>query len=291
MTGRRIAVIGGGVSGITAGYVLSRTDRVTLFEADDRLGGHADTHPTGVDTGFIVYNERTYQLLTRLFAELGVATQPSRMSMSVRCAGCGLQYAGKRGLPGLAAGLPGGRGRYVRMLAEVPRFHRAARRLLDQGDHDGQVLADFLRTGGFSRYFTAHFALLLVAAVWSCPTGTALRYPARYLFAFLANHGMLSVSGSPPWRTVTGGSRRYVERAAKRLDEIRLSTPVRAVRLLAPPPTPNATCSAPSPTPRTPPCCTPTSPCCPAARPSARRGTTSSAGASRTARRRGSATT
>jgi predicted NAD/FAD-binding protein len=155
MTGRRIAVIGGGVSGITAGYVLSRTDRVTLFEADDRLGGHADTHPTGVDTGFIVYNERTYPLLTRLFAELGVATQPSRMSMSVRCAGCGLQYAGKRGLPGLAAGLPRGRGPYLRMLAEVPRFHRAARRLLDHGDHDGQVLADFLRTGGFSRYFTA----------------------------------------------------------------------------------------------------------------------------------------
>jgi phytoene dehydrogenase-like protein len=126
MTGRRIAVVGGGVSGITAGYVLSRTDHVTLFEADDRLGGHADTHPTGVDTGFIVYNERTYPLLTRLFAELGVATQPSQMSMSVRCAGCGLQYAGQRGLPGLAAGLPRGRGRYVRMLAEVPRFHRAA---------------------------------------------------------------------------------------------------------------------------------------------------------------------
>jgi uncharacterized protein len=230
MTGRRIAVVGGGVSGLTAGYVLSRTDHVTLFEADDRLGGHADTHPTGVDTGFIVYNERTYPLLTRLFAELGVTTQPSRMSMSVRCAGCGLQYAGQRGLPGLAAGLPRGRGRYVRMLAEVPRFHRAARRLLDHGDHDGQVLADFLRTGGFSRYFTAHFALPLVAAVWSCPTGTALRYPARYLFAFLANHGMLSVSGSPPWRTVTGGSRRYVEQAARRLDEIRLSTPGRRGR-------------------------------------------------------------
>ena len=111
MTGRRIAVVGGGVSGITAGYVLAQADHVTLFEADDRLGGHADTHPTGVDTGFIVYNERTYPLLTRLFAELGVATQPSQMSMSVRCAGCGLQYAGQRGLAGLAAGLPRGRGR------------------------------------------------------------------------------------------------------------------------------------------------------------------------------------
>ena len=180
---------------------------MTLFEADDRLGGHADTHPTGVDTGFIVYNERTYPLLTRLFAELGVATQPSQMSMSVRCAGCGLQYAGQRGLAGLAAGLPRGRGRYLRMLAEVPRFHRAARRVLDHGDPPDQTLADFLRTGRVSRYFTAHFALPLVAAVWSCPSGTALRYPARYLFAFLANHGMLSVSGSPPWRTVTGGSR------------------------------------------------------------------------------------
>ena len=116
------------------------------------------------------------------------------------------------------------------MLAEVPRFHRAAQRVLDHGDPVGQVLADFLRTGGFSRYFTAHFVLPLVAAVWSCPSGTALRYPARYLFAFLANHGMLSVSGSPPWRTVTGGSRRYVELAAKRLADIRLSTPVRAVR-------------------------------------------------------------
>jgi predicted NAD/FAD-binding protein len=230
MTGRRIAVVGGGVSGITAGYVLAQADHVTLFEADDRLGGHADTHPIGVDTGFIVYNEQTYPLLTRLFAELGVATQPSQMSMSVRCAGCGLQYAGQRGLAGLAAGLPRGRGRYLHMLAEVPRFHRAARRVLDQGDPVGQVLGDFLRTGGFSRYFTAHFVLPLVAAVWSCPSGTALRYPARYLFAFLANHGMLSVSGTPPWRTVTGGSRRYVELAAKRLPDIRLSTPVRAVR-------------------------------------------------------------
>jgi uncharacterized protein len=137
--GRQIAVIGGGVSGITAAYILSRTERVTLFEADDRLGGHADTHlvtpPTGpevgVDTGFIVYNEQTYPLLTRLFAELGVATAPAPMSMSVSCAGCGLRYAGNRGLAGLAAGLPRGRGSYLRMLAEIPRFHRAARRLLD----------------------------------------------------------------------------------------------------------------------------------------------------------------
>ena len=187
MTGRRIAVIGGGISGLAAGYVLSRTDQVTLFEADGRIGGHADTHfvlpsagpPIPVDTGFIVYNERTYPLLTRMFAELGVATRPSEMSMSVSCAGCGLQYAGKRGLGGLAAGLSRGRGRYARMLAEVPRFHRAARRLLASGPTlDDRTLRGFLTDGGYSDYFTTHFALPLVAAVWSCPPGTALSYPA-----------------------------------------------------------------------------------------------------------------
>ena len=260
MTRRRIAVIGSGVSGITASYVLSRTDHVTLFEADGRLGGHADTHvvgthvagtriagtgagpeksPIGVDTGFIVFNERTYPLLTRMFAELGVATQAAEMSMSVRCAGCGLEYAGKRGLGGLAAGLRRGRGRYLRMLTEIPRFHRAARTLLAgatladgtlAGPGADLTLGQFLEDGRYSAYFTTHFALPLVAAVWSCPSGTALHYPARYLFAFLANHGMLSVSGSPAWRTVTGGSRSYVELAAERVHDIRLSTPVRAVR-------------------------------------------------------------
>jgi uncharacterized protein len=259
MAGRRIAVIGGGISGLTAGYILSRTDQVTVFEAADRLGGHADTHlvdePGGgqvaVDTGFIVYNERTYPLLTRLFGELGVETQASEMSMSVSCDGCGVRYAGKRGPAGLGAGVAVGGRPYLSMLAEVPRFHRAARRLLastpgggvaaaevaDGGvasgggvASDGPSLGDFLREGGFSDYFAEHFAVPVVASVWSCPQGTALQYPAAYLFAFLANHGLLSVSGSPPWRTVAGGSRRYVERIAAGLAEVRLSSPVSSVR-------------------------------------------------------------
>jgi predicted NAD/FAD-binding protein len=243
VTGRRIAVIGGGISGLTAGHILSWTDDVTLFEAADRLGGHADTHladaPGGgqvpVDTGFIVYNERTYPLLTRLFGELGVETQASEMSMSVSCTGCGLRYAGRRGPAGLGVGLPGGGRRYLQMLAEVPKFHRGARRLLASAPTraaapGGPTLGDFLREGGFSRYFITHFAVPLVAAVWSCPQGTALGYPAAYLFAFLANHGMLSVTGSPQWRTVTGGSRRYVERIASGLAQVRLSSPVRSVR-------------------------------------------------------------
>src|ERR1700733_3876387 len=129
---RRVAVIGGGVAGLTASYLLARTDDVTLFEADDRLGGHAHTHriaaadeaELAVDTGFIVCNERTYPLLFRLFRELGVSTQETEMSMSVSCAGCGLAYAGQRGLAGLAAGVRSGRSRYLRMLTEVVRFHR-----------------------------------------------------------------------------------------------------------------------------------------------------------------------
>ena len=252
MTGRKIAVIGGGISGLTAGYILSRTDEVTLFEADDRLGGHADTHlvdePGGrqaaVDTGFIVYNERTYPLLTRLLRELGVETRTSEMSMSVSCSGCGVHYAGKRGPAGLSAGVAAGGRPYLQMLAEVPRFHRAARRLLastaagrtglleaadGEGGGDGVSLGDFLREGGFSGYFTEHFAVPVVASVWSCPQGTALQYPAAYLFAFLANHGLLAVSGSPPWRTVVGGSRRYVDLIAAGLAQVRLSCPVRSV--------------------------------------------------------------
>jgi predicted NAD/FAD-binding protein len=241
VTGRRIAVIGAGISGLTAAYILARTDEVSVFEADERLGGHADTHlvdrpgaaPLPVDTGFIVYNERTYPLLTRLFDELGVTTQASEMSMSVSCAGCGVSYAGKRGLAGLAAGVPRGGARHLRMLAEVPRFHRAGRKLLSGGAGSAagqQPLGDFLRDGGFSPYFTAHFAAPLVGAVWSCPSGTALRYPAGYLFAFLGNHGMLSVSGSPQWRTVTGGSRQYVERIAAKVAKVRVASPVRSVR-------------------------------------------------------------
>ena len=238
-TGRAFGVVGAGVSGLTAAYLLTRAGHhVTVSEAGDRLGGHAPTHqvtePDGrtlaVDSGFIVYNERTYPRLTKLFAELGVPGQESEMSMSVRCGGCGLQYAGHRGLRGLLPGLPAGRGRYARMLTEVPAFHRQARALLAAGGHDDDLtLGQFLAAGGFSGYFTHHFALPLVAAVWSCPPGTALRYPARYLFEFLRNHGMLSVSGSPPWRTVTGGSQSYVRQIARRIPAVHTSAPARAV--------------------------------------------------------------
>ncbi|NEB18671.1 NAD(P)/FAD-dependent oxidoreductase [Streptomyces coelicoflavus] len=237
--GRRTAVVGSGVAGLTAAYVLGREHRVTLYEADDRLGGHAHTHdltaPDGrvhrVDSGFIVHNRRTYPNLLRLFGELGVATQQSEMSMSVRCEGCGLEYAGARGPAGLLARPRNAlHGPYLRMLAQVPRFHRAARRLLDGGAHDPEpTLGEFLDREGFSPYFRAHFMTPVVSAVWSCDAATALRYPAPYLFRFLHHHGMLAVGGSPVWRTVTGGSRSYVDRIAERLPDVRTATPVRSV--------------------------------------------------------------
>jgi len=246
---RRVAVIGSGVAGLTAAYVLNRQDSVTLFEADARLGGHAHTHSVpqqggpalGIDTGFIVHNERTYPTLLRLFDELGVETQDSEMSMSVRCDGCGLEYAGAReGGRGIIA-RPSSllRGRYLRMLVEVMRFYRRARALIGTSPASSVhshaavtelTLGGFLEQERFSPYFISHFMTPVVSAVWSCDPTTALSYPARYLFTFLAHHGMLGVKGSPQWRTVTGGSQRYVENLAATLPDIRLGTPVSAVR-------------------------------------------------------------
>jgi uncharacterized protein len=234
-------VIGSGVAGLTAAYALSGRYRVTLYEAEARLGGHAHTHlvdrgdgtAVGVDSAFLVHNDRTYPTLCRLFAELGVATQESEMSMSVRAEDTGLEYAGALGLRGLFASWHSARPRYLLMLAEIVRFHRAARRLLSDGDADCvETLQAFLHRHRFSAFFVEHFITPLVAAVWSCGSNDALRYPARYLFVFLDHHGMLSVSGSPTWRTVTGGSAQYVYAIASRLDKVCVGTPVHSLRRL-----------------------------------------------------------
>lgn len=233
------AVVGSGVAGLTAAYLLQRRYDVTLFESDARLGGHAHTHElptsdggvTHVDSGFIVHNERTYPHLLRLFAELGVATQESDMSMSVRCEGCGLEYAGARKLGGLfPQASNAARPAYLRMLGEVVRFHRHARRVLADERAGDVTLGAFLAIGGYSRYFVEHFMLPVVSAVWSAGESVSMTYPARYLFTFLHHHGLLSVGGSPQWRTVTGGSGAYVQRAVKGLSAVHASTPVRSVR-------------------------------------------------------------
>ncbi len=240
MSAPRRAVIGSGIAGLAAAYVLSTRGPVTLYEADARLGGHADTHEVqvdgrtvGVDTGFIVHNDRTYPTLLRLFAELDIATQESDMSMSVRDDQTGLEYAGARAARGLFPRLRNLTDlSYLRMLTEVKKFHGQARTVLDREATDAdrdETLGAFAERCGFSGYFTRHFLEPVVAAVWSCDPAVSLQYPARYLFEFLDHHGMLTVFGSPTWRTVTGGSARYVEALAAGIADIRLSTPVQSV--------------------------------------------------------------
>jgi predicted NAD/FAD-binding protein len=217
--------------------VLQRRYDVTLYESDSRLGGHSDTHDVltldagtvPIDTGFIVHNRGTYPLLSRLFGELDVQTQPTEMSMSIHCEGCGLEYAGAKGPSGVFA-QPRSmvNPAFLRLLAQSQRFRSQARHLAAQGPDD-LTLGEFLARGSYSRYFTSHFVVPIVSCVWSVAPGLALEYPARYLFTFLENHGMLSLNGSPTWRTVVGGSRTYVERVVKDLSAIATSTPVRAV--------------------------------------------------------------
>ena len=237
MTRSTVAVVGAGVSGLTAAHILAKSRAVTLFEGDDRLGGHAHTHDVStrdgrtlaVDSGFIVHNERTYPHLLRLFAELGVETRPTEMSMSITCSTCGLSYAGGRGLGGiLAQPRRVADPRFLRLLRDVPRFHREARRLLAT---EGPEITwgEFLADGGYSDHFVNHFALPLVSCVWSSDDHDALSYPARHLFRFLDHHGMLTVKGSPTWRTVVGGSRTYVERLAAQLPDVRRQSTVTAV--------------------------------------------------------------
>jgi predicted NAD/FAD-binding protein len=233
----RVAVIGSGVAGLTAAYVLRNKHEVTLFEKDSRIGGHAHTHTIDengkdvfVDSGFIVHNRRTYPTLLRIFEELNVETQPTEMSMSITCEGCGLSYAGGRGFTGIFAqpwrllDL-----RYLRMLIDVPRFHRLAHALLASNTGEDITWGQFLKDGKFSEYFIRHFAVPLVSCVWSSGDQDASQYPAKYLFAFLNNHGMLSVGGSPLWRTVTNGSIQYVTKIAALIPDVRLNAGVSAV--------------------------------------------------------------
>ena len=244
VTGRRIAVIGGGISGLTAGYILARTDEVTVFEAATGSAGTPTrtwstspaAPPVAVDTGFIVYNERTYPLLTRLFARArgrDAGLRDEHVGQLLPAAECSTRASA--GWPASAPACRAAVGPYLRMLAEVPRFHRAARRAARRRGGATSAAASFRSAISCATTVSPRTSRRTSRYRWSGPCGrarraTALRYPAGYLFAFLANHGMLSVSGSPPWRTVTGGSRRYVERIAAGLAQGAAVVPGRSVR-------------------------------------------------------------
>ncbi|MEM9611429.1 MAG: FAD-dependent oxidoreductase [Actinomycetota bacterium] len=240
----RIAVVGSGVAGLTCAHVLGRHHDVTLFEADDRLGGHANTvevvdpqaGPLGVDTGFIVHNDRNYPNFQRLLGELGVAAQDTEMSFAVTDRSSGFSYRATN-LNTLFAK----RSNLVnptmwRMLVDIVRFYRNARRHLaevDRGtvDADTLTLGRFLENGRYGAPFVDLHLIPMGAAVWSADPSTFDDFPATTLFRFLRNHGLLGIGDRPRWRTIVGGSRRYVQAIADGFGgTIRTRTPVLGVR-------------------------------------------------------------
>jgi predicted NAD/FAD-binding protein len=233
----RIAIIGGGISGLTVAYRLADQHDLTLFEAADHLGGHTNTiavpsvrGPLAIDTGFIVYNERTYPRFIELLDELGVESQPTRMSFSVRCDRTGLEYAGS-GLDGLFAQRRNlFRPSFHRLVRDFLRFNREAPALLESDD-ESLTVGDWFRGRGYSPEFIEQYFLPMGSAVWSCPRSTFDRFPMRFIVAFYQHHGLLAITGQPRWRVISGGSQRYVEAMRRRFESaIRLSTPVLSVR-------------------------------------------------------------
>jgi len=235
----RIAVIGAGIAGNVVAARLHASNEVTVFEAAPRVGGHTHTHEleiagrqVSVDTGFIVYNERTYPRFTALLARLGVATQESSMSFSVRDEASGLEYNGTSLNALFAQRRNLVRPAFLGMVRDILRFNRDAPRLLG-GQGPDPTLGDLLAAGRYGRAFREHYIVPMGAAIWSTDPARMLDFPPRLFIRFLHNHGMLTVNDRPVWRTITGGSARYVERLiAPFADRIRLATPVESVRRL-----------------------------------------------------------
>lgn len=232
----RIAVVGSGISGLSAAWLLSRHHEVVLYEQNDRLGGHTDTHQVEVDgrslqvdTGFIVHNAAHYPLLTRLFDELGVASRPTTMSFSVQDAATGLEYNAtsldtlfcqRRNLASP---------RFWGMLRDLHRFYSAAPALLDTVG-PGPSLGDYLEMNGYGAAFRDQHLVPMASALWSSPAAGILGFPAKYLVQFMANHQMLQLTGRPAWRVVQGGSRAYVDAmSACWAVRVHVDTPVRGI--------------------------------------------------------------
>ena len=233
----RIAIVGTGVSGLVCAHLLSRRHDVTVFEADRRPGGHAhtvridlpdETHE--VDTGFLVYNERNYPGLVRLFDTLGVATKPSDMSFGVSDDVSGVEWRGTSLSTMFAQRRNALRPAFLRMLTDVVRFNRAARALLPEEHPTDRSLADLLADGRWSSQFVDWYLVPMGSSIWSADPGTLLDMPAVTFARFFDNHGLLDHGNQPSWRTVDGGSRRYVEAIVSPLgDAVRLCSPVAKV--------------------------------------------------------------
>jgi uncharacterized protein len=240
---RRVAVIGSGIAGLAAAHGLSGDARVTLFEAGDHFGGHANTVDVtldgvrhGVDTGFLVFNHRTYPNLVRLFDELQVDTAPAEMSFSVQLPGSGLEWSGAdlNGVFAQRRNLL--RPRFLLMLADILRFNRLASELAESGLDAAlnESIGEFLDRHRFGASFRAWYFLPMVGCIWSCPTEQMLRFPVATMIRFCHNHGLIQLADRPQWHTVRGGSRHYVAKLLARIADARLRCPVHAVSRLPP---------------------------------------------------------
>ncbi|AGY91382.1 hypothetical protein SPICUR_01815 [Spiribacter curvatus] len=237
MESRKIAVVGGGVAGIGAAWLLSQRYEVTLFEAADRLGGHSNTVacdlPEGsipVDTGFIVYNEPNYPQLKALFEHIDVPTQASNMSFAFAATDIDLEYAGS-GLGTLFAQRRNlFRPRFLGMVRDILRFNKAANERLASGAQGDDIsLGELLDQLGMGEAFRRYYLLPMSAAIWSCPQDVMLAFPARSFLQFFYNHGLIQLKDRPQWRTVSGGSREYIQRMRPSIAHIHTAMPVRSV--------------------------------------------------------------
>lgn len=242
----RVAIVGSGISGLAVAHALKGQAEITLFEAGSYFGGHTHTVdvtlPTaqgpathGVDTGFLVFNERTYPQLIRLFAELGVATAKSDMSFSVKVphaiGGRALEWSGSSLNTVFAQRSNLLNWKFLRMLRDIVRFNRLASALAESDAEAGmlQPLGDFLKEGKFSDEFRDWYLLPMLGCIWSCPTDQMLAFPVATMIRFCHNHGLIQVANRPQWWTVTGGARTYVEKIIANIADKRLNTPVERV--------------------------------------------------------------